>query len=212
MTAARKGKAGRRYGLASLGALLALAGCTFSTLAYPVFQKSGMEARGPERIGVLRRAPRGDETYTALGRSPFEARRALPAIPNFCIQLLPAAPPMATDALTPEFASHWLARWSPSAEDRARGVTEGMYPGQAVFTGNGCILAFDQRTARLAWILIGETDLGALPPAEMAPRVGPADCGHLYAFPLGRAQLLEILGEPEWEGWTRGPENLGILL
>jgi len=189
--------------------LIGLSSCTISTAAYPVFEKGGIEARGADTQGVFRQAPHGDETFSVLGTNLFARRNSV--IPGFCIQLTPSAAPTPIDALTAEFVSRWLTRWVPTAADRARGVSERLYPEQEVFAGSSCVLAFDTRDGKLRWITVGEVDPSALPSASVGPRIGPRSCDHLYALPLSRAQLVEVFGEPEWEGWRRGPENLLIL-
>jgi hypothetical protein len=42
------------------------------------------------------------------------------------------------------------------------------------------------------------------PGAAGGPRIGPASCTALHALPLRRAELVELFGAADWEGWTRG--------
>jgi hypothetical protein len=173
--------------VAGTAALLGLAGCYASSEAHPVFEKDGMRAEGPNATGVFTDAIRGDETFLGMSNDMFR-RRPRP-LPRFCVQLSPEAPPTTTDALTRDFVARWLPHKVLKPEEGAL-----IHRDHDVFMADGLLVGTPQSAV------------------ADAARVGPPSCSPLYAFPLTRAQLIEVLGEPDYEGWQRGEGNLLLLL
>jgi len=195
----------RFCGAVALTSAIALGACLAYSLAYPAFEKQGVVATGAYAEGVVRSSLRGDEQFLVLqGFDDVDLLgrpRKRPPL-DFCVRLTPAAPPTQTGALTPEVAARWIASWVPTPDEIRRGLGD-FFRGQRVFSGPGVFLAFDAESGRLRTLLIGHGDPSALPAPESAPRAGPSDCSRLYAPPFSRAQLVDILGEPDWEGWRR---------
>ena len=199
---------------AALSSAIALSACFASSLAYPAFEKQGVVATGAYAEGVVRASLHGDEQFLVLqGFDDVDLLgrpRERPPL-DFCVRLTPEAPPTRTGALTPELAARWIAPWVPTPDEIRRGLGDA-FRGQRVFSGPGVFLAFDAESRRLRTLLIGHGDPSALPAPESAPRAGPPDCSRLYAPPFSRAQLVDILGEPDWEGWRRDVENMLPIL
>jgi hypothetical protein len=176
--------------------LLAAGGCSFSSEAHPVFEKDGMRAEGPTAVGILFESIRGDETFLGMSNDMFR-RRPRP-LPRFCVQLAPQAPPVTTDALTLEFGSRWLVPKVLAPEEGAW-----LHREHTIFAGRGIWVVFRSGTNELVGLSVGT-------PREGAPqaRVGPPSCARLHAFPLTRAELVDVLGTPDYEGWQRSEGNL----
>ncbi len=182
--------------IAAAAALLLLGGCYFSTEAHPVFEKDGMRAEGANAVGVLSGAARGDEIYLGMSNDLF--RRHPRPLPRFCIQLTPEAPKVTTDALTLDFVSRWLTRKHLAPEEGAF-----LHREHKVYAGSGVQVVFRAGTSELVGVVIGRTESGA-----DGARVGPAGCTRLHAFPMSRAELVDVLGEPDYEGRQRSEGNL----
>lgn len=185
----------KRRPLAALG-LIMLGGCYFSTEAHPVFEKDGMRAEGANAVGVLSGSARGDETYLGMSNDMFR-RRPRP-LPRFCIRLTPAAPPVTTDVLTLDFVSRWLTRKDLAPEEGAW-----LHRDHTVFAGRGIQVVFRAGTSELVGLLVGTPPTG-----ESEASVGPSSCERLHVFPLSRGELVDVLGEPDYEGWQRSEGNL----